>query len=443
MRRLPARMAPRTIQGQILLIIVLAILAVVVLGRAIENEVGQNGFMQVGDLDGAVEPALAIASLLPSSTPSERDLIVARARERNMDVALERPAEVNRLVAISPPLSRWETVASFLFPPDYVLPEGGRQITVDGRPALSLPVDGETVLLVRGLPYTLYSDDLFGPLAYYVLSFMTLLLFLSFFAVRSVTAPLAKISAELDRSDGVREDLVFAEAGATEVISLARALNGMRTRIREMVDTRTRMLRSVSHDLRTPLTRLRLRTERLDDAELRQVMIADIDRINALVDETLDYLRTDASGEAFERTDIASLLQTIQADFTDVGFAVTYRGPDRLAGTCKPNALVRAVTNLCDNALKFGSEAAISLAREGEMIRIEVADNGPGIPADMRRMVLEPFFKLDAARGSSADNGFGLGLSIVSDIVRAHGGRIELDDNLPRGLVARILLPAR
>ena len=441
MIRLTRWLAPRTIQGQILMIIVLAIMAVVMVGRVLEDEVVLQQYLDVGDVDKTVEPSLAIASLLPISTAPERALIVARARERKLNVEIVSVADAARLIASSPPMSRFERLAAFLFPPDYELPEGGQRVAIDGRPALSLPVDAETVLLVRGLPDTFYSDDLFGPLTYYILSFLTLLLFLSFFAVRSVTAPLARISAELDRSDGVSEDVQFAEKGTTEVISLARALNGMRTRIREMVDTRTRMLRSVSHDLRTPLTRLRLRTERLDDDELRHAMMSDIDHINALVDETLDYLRTDASGEEVERTDIASLMQTVQADFADVGFAVTYEGPDRLAGECKPNALVRAVTNLCDNALKFGTHAVIRLALDDAAIRIEVADDGPGIPADKRDLVLEPFYKLDASRGTAKVPGFGLGLSIVSDIVRAHAGRLELLDNQPQGLIVRLLLP--
>ncbi|MEH6720496.1 MAG: ATP-binding protein [Aurantimonas endophytica] len=442
MNRLWRRLTPRTIRGQILLIIVLAILAVVLAGRALEDEYGLEGLLAVGDVDGAVEPALAIASLLPGSTPSERELIVARARETQRDIELVSVAEANRLVATSPPLSRSERIAAFFFPPDYRLPAGGRRVAIEGRPALYIPVSEDVVLIVRGLPDTFYSDDLFGPLAYYILSFVTLLLFLSFFAVRSVTAPLARISAELNRSDGVSQGTVFAEKGSDEVISLARALNGMRTRIRELVDTRTRMLRSVSHDLRTPLTRLRLRTERLDDAGQREMMIADIDHINALVNETLDYLRTDASGEEAERTDIASLMQTIQANFADVGFPVTYGGPDRLIAACKPNALNRAVTNLCDNALKFGGGAAITLAAEGAMIRIDVADEGPGIPKAQRVRVLEPYFKLDASRSAGKNPGFGLGLSIVTDIVRAHGGRLEFHDNHPRGLIARILLPA-
>ncbi|NDW05684.1 HAMP domain-containing protein [Jiella sp. 40Bstr34] len=433
--------APRTIRGQITVVIVIAVVAVVITGRGIES-LRKSDYFGIQDFDVIMERASMVALLLQQADPVERRPILRlSAAATHLNLTLSDNAALKPMIAASPPPGWLETVTRWLFPPDVELPAGGRRFVIDGRPAMSLPVDGETVLLVRDLPSAFITDDFISPLSYYVSAFVTLMLLFSIYAVRSMTAPLARISAELNRSDGVSEDTVFDESGSEEVTSLARALNGMRTRIREMVDTRTRMLRSVSHDLRTPLTRLRLRTERLDDGEMREMMIADIDHINALVNETLDYLRTDASGEDAERTDIASLIQTIQANFADVGFAVTYEGPDRLTGVCKPNGLTRAVTNLCDNALKFAGSAAITLARAGPMIRIDVADDGPGIAANQRARVIEPFFKLDPARGTGRSSSFGLGLSIVTDIVRAHGGRLEFHDNHPRGLIARILLP--
>ncbi|NDV87681.1 sensor histidine kinase [Aurantimonas aggregata] len=439
----PRRFAPRTIRGQMLVVIIVAIIAAMLLGHVVEEEFSSDSYLTFSDTERTVERALAVASMLEVSTPPERALIVARARQRDIDVTLVSASAAARMTAASPTLSRSERVAAYIFSPEYVLPSGGRRIALEGRPALSLPIDGNSVLLVRDLPYILYSDGFLGPVVYFALCFVTMFAFLSIFAMRRVASPLATISRELDRSDGVSEDMMLAESGTAELDSLVRALNGMRSRIREMIDNRTRMLRSVSHDLRTPLTRLRLRSERLEDLELRKGMMSDIDQINALVEETLDYLRADATGEKAERTDIASLLQTVQADFADVGFAVTYLGPDKLAADCKPKALVRAVTNLCENSLKFGTRAEISLTRVDETIRIDVADDGPGIPAHQRKLVLEPFSKLDASRESSKSPGFGLGLSIVSDVVRAHCGRIELDDNRPRGLIVRLHLPER
>lgn len=442
MKWLPSRLTPRTIPGQMWFVILIAVVAVVLAGEAIEREVSDGGLFQIGDTDRIVESAATVAALLTGATPAEKQTIIDRATKVQLDVEIMSIQVAAQRVANSAPISHFERIARYLFPPDYKLPVGGRRIAIDGRSGILLPIDQETVLVSKALPNTFQSTDFVNRATYYTLAVLTLIVAFSVYARQAVTAPLARISRELDRSNGASEDVLFAEKGAAEVISLARALNGMRTRIREMVDTRTRMLRSVSHDLRTPLTRLRLRTERLEDDELRQAMMSDIDHINALVDETLDYLRTDASGEDVERTDIASLMQTIQADFADVGFAVTYAGPDRLAGQCKPNALVRAVTNLCDNALKFGTHAAITLSTDSMTIRIDVADDGPGIPADQRKLVLEPFYKIDASRGTAKVPGFGLGLSIVSDIVIAHGGSLELHDNQPRGLVARLKIPA-
>ena len=443
MKRLLRRLTPRTIPGQMWLIILISIAAVVMVGEFVQDEIRDGDYFPLGDTDRIIDAASTVAALLPTATPAERDMIVAKAVDAHLDIQLMSAKAAADLVAASAPIAPLERLAASLFPQDYELPSGGRRISVEGRAGVSLPIDLDNVLILRGLPDTLQSTDFINRITYYILAFLTLVAFFSLYARRAVTTPLARIARELNRSDGVVEEVVFEERGSDEVVSLARALNGMRTRIREMIDTRTRMLRSVSHDLRTPLTRLRLRTERLEEGELRQVMLADIDRIDRLVEETLDYLRTDASGEAAERTDIASLLQTVQADFADVGFPVTYDGPDRLAAQCKPNALIRAVTNLCDNALKFGTRATISLSRSDEAICIEVADDGPGIPSDQRKMVLEPFFKLDASRGGATGAGFGLGLSIVADIVRAHGGLIELGDNQPRGLVVRLLLPLR
>lgn len=160
-----------------------------------------------------------------------------------------------------------------------------------------------------------------------------------------------------------------------------------------------------------------------------------------MIDETLTCLRNDVSTEALQRTDIASVLQTVCSEFCDVGFSVSYSGPDRLSGWCKPNALARAIGNLCDNGVKFAPNVTVALAATDTGALIEVSDDGPGIPMAVRARVFEPFFKADAARGTMPKHGFGLGLSIVADIVQGHGGKIELRDNRPTGLVVKVDLP--
>lgn len=280
-----------------------------------------------------------------------------------------------------------------------------------------------------------------------VLELMVLVLpvaLLSLYAARVISAPLldfAKSAETLKPDDG--PDRPFKEHGAAEIQTLARSLNDMRSRLRSMIDDRTRMLRAISHDLRTPLTRLRLRAERSTQPELKAALLEDISVLNDMINDTLTYLSTDMAAEKPVNADLPSLLSTVCSDFSDVGFEVRYVGPERFAYGCKPRSLARAITNLVENGTKFADEITVELSvLSNGIVRLSVVDDGPGIPSGLRARVLEPFFKADAARTLSNRSGFGLGLSIVDDIVRAHGGTIELLSNVPHGLWVQIELPA-
>ena len=267
---------------------------------------------------------------------------------------------------------------------------------------------------------------------------------LSFYAGCVISGPLkrfADAAKTLKPDEG--PDTVFEENGPSEIRTLAKSLNDMRCRVRGMINDRTRMLRAISHDLRTPLTRLRLRAERSTQPALREAMLADIAGLDEMIEETLTYLSKDMSTEKVLRADLPSLLGTVCNDFADIGFAVSYEGPERFAYGCKPRSLARAVSNLVDNGTKFADAVVVSLevAADGA-VRIAVSDNGPGLPAELRAKVLEPFFKVDTARTVHDRGGFGLGLSIVDDIARSHGGAVSLADGTPHGLVVSIDLPA-
>jgi signal transduction histidine kinase len=270
--------------------------------------------------------------------------------------------------------------------------------------------------------------------------FVTLL---SLYAVRWIIQPLSSLAAaaqSFGRSPG--DTRMVSRSGPREITEVADALDDMRTRIRGLLDDRTRMLAAINHDLRTPLTRLRLRAERIGDQDLREGMLHEITRITRMLDETLDYLRADVRSEIPSRIDLPSVLQTVCAEFADVGHAVAYEGPAHLAWTCRPSVLTRAISNVVDNAVKHGSTVTVALrAGEDGAVEIDVVDDGPGIPSSLRAKVFDPFFKADSARRSASRSGFGLGLSIARDVVRGHGGDIELLDRTPRGLIVRMSLP--
>lgn len=273
-----------------------------------------------------------------------------------------------------------------------------------------------------------------------VLVFVTLL---SVYAVRWIIAPLSSVAAAAHSFGRSPDDTrIVSRNGPREIAQVADALNDMRTRIRALLDDRTRMLAAISHDLRTPLTRLRLRAERIGDQDLREGMLHEITRVTRMLDETLDYLRADVRSERASRIDLPSVLQTICAEFADVGHAVAYEGPAHLTWTYRPSALTRAISNVVDNAVKHGSAVTVALrARDDGAVEIDVADDGPGIPSWQREKVFAPFFKGDDARSLAKRSGFGLGLSIARDVVKGHGGEIDLLDRTPRGLIVRMSLP--
>lgn len=310
------------------------------------------------------------------------------------------------------------------------------QIVVDARSGLLS--FSPTVVAVPGI-----NDDKVNILLSVVIIVLPVTL-LSIYAARLLSDPLMRIAAVAEAyQDAGPESAVFDETGPVEIRQLARRLNEMRAQINSMLAERTAMLRAVSHDLRTPLTRLKLRVERSVPAETAGILMRDITTINEMIDETLTYLRSDSETEAPRKTDLPSLLRTISTDFSDVGFTVTYDGPDRLPFVCRSRALSRAVSNLVDNGTKHGDSVMIALAAlPNGSVRIEVSDNGPGIAEPLRAKVLEPFVKGDASRSPTSRSGFGLGLSIVQEVVRRHGGTLDLIQGEPKGLVAVTGLPA-
>jgi signal transduction histidine kinase len=264
---------------------------------------------------------------------------------------------------------------------------------------------------------------------------------LGLWAARTVSAPLSAIAkaAESFSLNSTADPL--PERGPEEIRFMAQALNRMRERISRLIDDRTRMLAAISHDLRTPITRMRLRTEFIEDEVQRGRMLADLDQMRSMLESVLSFLRNDRRVEAMTLTDLASTLQLVTDQFGDMGRKVTYDGPPHAMATVRPDDLLRSVTNLVENAVRFGAEATIRLRTAPDVVTIDVEDDGPGISDAQKNNMLEPFVRGDDARNMDEASGFGLGLSIANAIVLAHGGTLTLHDRPPHGLVARIQLP--
>jgi signal transduction histidine kinase len=232
------------------------------------------------------------------------------------------------------------------------------------------------------------------------------------------------------------------ERGPSEIRSVAKALNRMRQRITALIDDRTKMLAAISHDLRTPITRMRLRSEFIEDEGHRSRMLHDLDQMRSMLESVLSFLRNDRKLETMTLVDIASSLHLITDQFADMGHSVSYVGPEHAMATVRPDDLHRSVTNLVENAVKFGAEAIVRLTASPDIMIIEVEDDGPGISDARKETMLEPFVRGDEARNMDEASGFGLGLSIARSIVVAHGGELSLNDRKPHGLIVRIRLPA-
>jgi signal transduction histidine kinase len=264
-------------------------------------------------------------------------------------------------------------------------------------------------------------------------------LLLALFVIRGFMRPIVRLAAAAERL-GIEGDVsMLEEAGAPEMRSAARAFNAMQFRLRRLIDDRTQMLAAISHDLKTPITRLRLRAEFVEEPALQEKMLADLAEMEAIVASTLAFARSDARSEGHESVDLADMLQSLAEGHADGGAAVAYEGPAHLTVRARPVALRRALGNLIDNAIKYGGAARIALRRDDRHAIVEIEDDGPGIPQDQLELVFRPYYRLEGSR-SRETGGVGLGLSIARAAIRAEDGEVALANRAEGGLKARVTL---
>jgi signal transduction histidine kinase len=312
----------------------------------------------------------------------------------------------------------------------------------DLHPSLPVPFflaifkekNGDTLLVRPSFPGATYL-----PLAiaiWWLAVFLTVASLVAWWAIARIAGPLGMLARAAERfGRGIADD-ALPRGGAREVRTIADSFAEMRRRVARFVADRTTMMAAISHDLRTPLTRMRLRVERVEDGDLKSALHRDIDALEAIARETLEFARLDEGRAGTDRVDLSSLLQTLADERGDVGDDVVFVGAPAMPIAARAGALSRAVGNLVDNAVAYGRRARLSVVETPGAVRIDVDDDGPGIAPASLEDVFRPFVRLETSRNRDS-GGTGLGLAIARNLARAQGGDVMLENRLgPDGAVA-------
>jgi len=278
---------------------------------------------------------------------------------------------------------------------------------------------------------------------HYLFVFLLFVAVLAFLVTRMVIRPLQQLSqAALDLGNDINHPPLLV-TGATELRQASSAFNAMQARVRNYIEQRTHMLAAITHDLQTPLTRLRLRIEKVSDPDLRERLITDLSAMQEMVREGLLLARSMDAQEQRQSLDLDSLLDSVVTDAIDAGQKVTLAGKANMSVKAQPQALLRCVNNLIDNALKYGHFANVTVQNESnQMAVIRIRDGGSGLPEAELEKVFTPFYRIETSR-SRESGGTGLGLTIARNICEQHGGSLTLRNHPEGGLEAILKLPAK
>ncbi|HVY05258.1 MAG TPA: ATP-binding protein [Burkholderiales bacterium] len=451
------RWFPRSVFGRIVLILGGGFIAIQLITTAIAISDRNALVFRLGASQAATRIGDAVRAV-EAANATDRTRIMRAISGESLKVAYGRPAGSEGLQGEESELmtAAREAVALALNPgvgfrvidaqPVYINPDSWYAREFGERPGVRVFA---TVLLSDGVwiniesvepsRYTQWVQRLFRNLAIVD----GVMVVLCFFAVRLVTRPLSVLA-------GAAEDLgrdidrpPLPEKGTNEVVRASRALNVMQDRLKRYVDTRIKVLAAMSHDLKTPITRMRLRAELLDDAQIKGKFVKDLDELQQMVVSTLDYMRGLSEGtEAIQPIDVTALISSLKEDAEEAGHMVTVSGDVRSPVMGRAQALKRCLQNLIDNALAYGRRADIMLQDEGGALSIAIRDDGPGIPEGDIERVFEPFYRVEGSRNRNT-GGSGLGLSIARNIAQAHGGSVRLRNLARGGLEATLSLPRR
>ncbi|MDM0122640.1 ATP-binding protein [Variovorax arabinosiphilus] len=429
------RLLPRSLFARVTLIIVVGLaIAQLLTFAAVRYERGMamRELMMIG-IERDIASSIAILDRLPAA---EREGWLARLERRNYRFVLNGQA-----VGTAPDSAASQAFAKAIV--DALRPFETVKVGQVAQPPEGLQIevrlgDGSTVVVLARR-----ADMPLSPWVLWLLALQLLVLALCVWqAVRLVTRPLAQLASAADDLGPDLKARHLDEQGPTEVAHAARAFNAMQQRIAGYMAERVEILAAISHDLQTPLTRMRLRTDLMDEGPEQRKFRHDLDAMSVLVKEGVTYARTlHGTTEPASRIDADALLGSLVADYADTGQPVRLEGQLGAPVVSRPNALRRIVANLVDNALSFGSQVQVQLrADAAERFVVAVIDDGPGIPPDELEAVLKPFYRVEGSRNRST-GGTGLGLAIAHQLAVAMGGQLVLLNRAEGGLEARLTLP--
>jgi signal transduction histidine kinase len=301
----------------------------------------------------------------------------------------------------------------------------------------ALPDGQRVTLTIPGLPS--FGGGYVLPIFIASLFFVAILI--AFWTARRLARPIREFARAAERLGVDLTAPQLAVRGPQELRATIQAFNRMQDRLRRFLEDRTQMLAAISHDLRAPLARLRLRAELVADGKQQRKMFDDLESMNAMIDSTLAFARDDARREPRRLVDLGVLVGDLCEDVGDAGGKVSYSGRRGIDVPCRPILVRRAVANLIDNAVKYGGVARVMIVRDTDRVVIVIEDDGPGIPPEEHEKVFAPFYRREPAR-DPGKAGVGLGLSIARTVAREHGGDVSLQNGDKGGLSARIELPA-
>jgi signal transduction histidine kinase len=396
---------------------------------------------------GLLEKAAAVTRVIEAAPAALRSQLAQAVSDEGLTISWHLERQEMNLPAVEDPIS--DTGMSILQPLfksverriEAYEPSDWTENTAQAHYALVIELPDASWLMFSAPSRSWGLDEMPRYLIVVLLALISTAL-VALIATRRLATPLQRFAEGARRFGTDFRAPPIEPIGPQEIRQAILAFNAMQAQLQHFIRDRTQMLAAISHDLRAPLTRMRLRGEFIEDTEQQQRLFRDVDEMQAMINSALEFFRDDARLEPATQFDLAELLQTLLDDYRDQQIDIAFNGPLRLVYFGRPLGLKRVMTNLLDNAIKYASEPAIELIADDGQVRIKVLDRGPGIPEASLEQVFVPFFRMEGSRNKST-GGVGLGLSAARAIVLEHGGELKLRNRTKGGLAALVVLPVQ